>query len=123
MSTVTLTAPATHIAHSRTRLRLTARGRRVLAALAALPVVGAVAVATFAGGAALGSNDTGAAAGTFRSVTVMPGDSLWGIAERVAPDADPREVVNEIISLNVLPNAAVDAGERIAIPTEYTSGS
>ena len=83
MSTVTLTAPAPHIAQSRTRLRLTARGRRVLAALAALPVVGAIAVATFAGGAALGSNDTGAPAGTFRSVTVMPGDSLWGIAERV----------------------------------------
>ncbi|MGO1234955.1 MAG: LysM peptidoglycan-binding domain-containing protein [Microbacterium gubbeenense] len=122
MSTVTLAAPGPHIATSRTRLRLTTRGRRVLAALAALPVIAGIAIGTFAGGAALGSNDAGAPSGTFQSVTVMPGDSLWGIAERVAPEADPRDVVSEIISLNVLSNSAVDAGDRIAIPAQYSSG-
>lgn len=121
MSTVTLAASRPHTATSRTRLRLTSRGRRVLAVLAALPVIGGIAIGTLAGGAALGSNDTGAPSGAFQSVTVMPGDSLWGIAERVAPEADPRDVVSEIVSLNVLPNSAVDAGERIAIPAQYSN--
>jgi hypothetical protein len=30
------------------------------------------------------------------TVTVAPGDSLWSIARRVAPDEDPREVVDEL---------------------------
>lgn len=123
MSTVTLAASAPHIATPHTRLRLTVRGRRLLASLAALPVIAGIAIGTLAGGAALGSNDAGVPSGTFQSVTVMPGDSLWGIAERVAPEADPRDVVGEIISLNVLPSSAVDAGDRIAIPAQYSNGS
>src|SRR3954447_8837593 len=35
-------------------------------------------------------------------VTVRPGDTLWAIAERVAPGADPRETVAQIESLNHL---------------------
>ncbi|MFM9786023.1 LysM peptidoglycan-binding domain-containing protein, partial [Streptomyces scabiei] len=64
----------------------------------------------------------GAPAGTFSHVTVMPGDTLWSIAGEIAPDADPRDVVDEIIRLNALPSGAVAAGERLALPLQYSSG-
>ena len=83
-----------------TRLRLTLRGRRVLAVVAALPAVIAIAVAMISGGTALASRDAGAPAGSFETVTVMHGDSLWSIAEEVAPLADPRDVVDAIVRLN-----------------------
>ena len=105
-----------------TRLRLTTRGRRVLAGLAALPAVVAIAIAALSGGAALASRDAGAPAGTYSEITVMPGDSLWSIAQDVAPAADPRDVVAEISRLNALDGGAVAAGQRLAIPAEYTAG-
>jgi hypothetical protein len=102
-----------------TRLRLTVRGRRVLAALAALPAVIAIVIAALSGGAALASRDAGAPAGSYREITVMAGESLWTIAEDVAPAADPRDVVAEISRLNALDGGAVAAGQRLAIPTAY----
>lgn len=114
MSSIAVTAPTT-------RLRLTARGRRVFAFVAALPVIVALAIAVVGGGAALASNETGAAAGAFTEITVLSGETLWSIAEDVAPGSDPRDVVAEITRLNALENGSVAAGQRIAIPAEYTS--
>uniref|UniRef100_UPI000FDC74CC LysM peptidoglycan-binding domain-containing protein n=1 Tax=Microbacterium sp. CPCC 204701 TaxID=2493084 RepID=UPI000FDC74CC len=101
------------------RLRLTVRGRRVLASLAALPATIALAFAIIGGGAALASRDEGAPAGTFATITVAPGDSLWSIAEEVAPAHDPRDVVDELVRLNALEGAAVWAGQRLSIPAGY----
>src|SRR5690606_16771671 len=98
-----------------TRLRLTVRGRRVLATLASLPAVVALTIAVVSGGGAIASSEAGAPAGSFATVTVMPGESLWSIAERVAPTADPRDVVDEIMRLNALAGAGLDAGQSIAI--------
>jgi Tfp pilus assembly protein FimV len=106
-----------------TRLRLTARGRRVLASVAALPAVIAITLAVLGGGAALASGDTGAPAGAFTEITVMSGESLWSIAQDVAPDADPRDVVEAISRLNMLDSAAVSAGQRLAIPAEFAPTS
>lgn len=105
-----------------TRLRLTIRGRRVLAAIAALPAVIALSAAVIGGGAALASRDAGAPAGTFSTVTVADGDSLWSIAEDIAPDRDPRDVVDELVRLNALDSVVVQAGQSIAIPAAYDSG-
>ncbi|GAA4779581.1 LysM peptidoglycan-binding domain-containing protein [Microbacterium gilvum] len=105
----------------RTRLRLTARGRRVVAALAAAPVVTAIGLGVLNGGGALGSSDAGVPAGGFETVTVLAGDTLWGIAEEIAPDADPRDVVDAIVRLNRLDGGGVDAGAEIAIPAAYAS--
>ncbi|UUT35106.1 LysM peptidoglycan-binding domain-containing protein [Microbacterium elymi] len=106
-------------AHAATRLRLTARGRRVLAALVALPVAAAIGMAALSGGSALASRDTGAAAGSFAIVTVSAGDTLWSIAQTVAPQADPRDVVDGIVRLNALDGVTVAPGDRLSIPTEY----
>ncbi|MFG6474785.1 LysM peptidoglycan-binding domain-containing protein [Microbacterium sp. P06] len=114
-------APAALPAASSTRLRLTVRGRRVLAGLAAFPVAVAICFVAISGGAALASRDAGAPAATFSEVTVMAGDSLWGIAQEVAPSADPRDVVDAIVRLNALDGVAVSAGQRLAIPAEYAT--
>ena len=104
-----------------TRLRLTVRGRRVLAFLAALPAVVALSIAIVSGGGALASEETNALAGTFEHVTVMPGDTLWSIAESAAPTADPRDVVDAIVRLNALASGQLEAGQTISIPLEYTA--
>lgn len=102
-----------------TRLRITRRGRRVLVSLASLPVAIALCVAVLAGGSALASHGGSAPAESFATVVVAPGQSLWSIAEEVAPTADPRDVVDAIVSLNALDGVTVNPGERLAIPTEY----
>lgn len=103
-----------------TRLRLTARGRAVLTAVAAVPAVLIILGAIWGGGAALASLDPAAPPGTFETVTVSSGDSLWSIAEEIAPDADPRDVVSDIARLNGLTGSVVSAGQRLAIPAVYS---
>lgn len=121
MSTISITAyevqaPVVRTSAAPTRLRLTRRGRRVLAVLAAAPIATGLALAILSGGGAVASRDAGAPAGTFDTVTVMPGESLWSIAEEVAPGTDPRDAVEAIIALNQLPSSSVAAGERLSIP-------
>ncbi|HEY2557153.1 MAG TPA: LysM peptidoglycan-binding domain-containing protein [Diaminobutyricibacter sp.] len=103
-----------------THLRLTRRGRAVITSLAAVPlVVGAFLFAMNGGGAIA----TGPTAHTqFAYVTVHSGQSLWSIAEKVAPSADPRDVIADIVSLNQLQSAVVTPGQRIAIPAQYGAG-
>lgn len=101
----------------KTRLHLTRRGRAVLTALIAVPIViGASALAVNAGGAAASDH---AAASSFAHVTISSGESLWQVAEKVAPSADPRDFVAAIVDLNQLPSVLVRPGQRLAIPTEY----
>jgi len=108
--------------HPATRLRLTVRGRRLLAGAAALPPVLALGFAMVSGGAALASHDHGAATGSFSTIVVSSGESLWSIAEEVAPSADPRDVVDAIVTLNALDGVTISAGQRLAIPAEYAPG-
>ena len=100
----------------RVRLRLTRRGRIVFTTLAGLPlVVWAVVAVLGSGGAAADAGDD-AASSTFEYVTVHQGESLWAIAESIAPEADPRVVVDEIIRLNGLDDAVLEPGQRLALP-------
>lgn len=123
MTTIDIAATPTFAPRaSATRLRLTVRGRRVLAGFAALPAVLALTFAIVSGGGALASGEGSAPAGTFEQVTVMPGDTLWSIAETVAPESDPRDVIDAIMRLNALPSGALVSGEQLSIPLEYTSG-
>lgn len=104
-----------------TRLRLTRRGRRVMAFLAALPAVIALSIAMISGGGALASAEHGSSADAFSTVTVFPGDTLWSLAVEVAPAADPRDVVDAIMRLNALSSSRLEAGQTLAIPAEYAS--
>lgn len=102
---------------ARVRLRLTRRGRAVLSAIVALPlVIGALVFALNGGGALASGVQTHV---SFQYVTVESGDSLWSVAERVAPNADPRDVIADIVSLNGLESAVVSPGQQLAVPSKY----
>ena len=104
----TATVPAT-------RLRLTRRGRVVFTALAALPLIAWALVAVLGSGGAAADAGSQAPA-SFEYVTIGQGDSLWALAESIAPDGDPRVLVDEIIRLNGLDDAIVEPGQRLALP-------
>jgi Tfp pilus assembly protein FimV len=46
---------------------------------------------------------------------VEPGDTLWTIARRVAPDHDPRPVVDAMIEVNDL-RGGLQAGQELSVP-------
>lgn len=124
MSTISIQEPRINAAAAdgrsvKTRLRLTARGRRLLAALAATPVVAGIAFSLVAGGSAVASGEAVEPIG-FDTVTVLPGDTLWSIAAEAAPGTDPREVIDDIKRLNNLSSGMIQVGASIAIPTAYS---
>lgn len=94
-------------------LRLTARGRRALVLLVMLLLVGLV----LAGRAvAAGASADAVAVQTY---TVAPGETLWGIAARVAgPNEDVRDVVIQLKDLNRMGSADLRAGEQILLPAQ-----
>jgi hypothetical protein len=113
------TAPAT------SRLRITRRGRLVLTSLVVSPLIALGVVAGVNATSAIATSE-GAGSSTsiveFDYLTINAGESLWQVAERIAPASDPRDVIAEIVSLNQLTSSAVEPGQRLAIPSAY-SGS
>lgn len=101
-----------------THLRLTRRGRVVFTTLAALPLVAVALLVALNGGMAVAEGAGVAPAATvgFDYVTISPGQSLWQLAEALAPTSDPRDVIAEIVSLNQLPTDSVQPGQRLALP-------
>ena len=100
------------------RLRLTTRGRAVFGGLIVVPLV---AIAIFFGIGAGGAQATGdLSTTTFDYVSVEPGQSLWQLAEQLAPQSDPSEVVADILALNHLSSGDVQPGQNLAVPAEYS---
>lgn len=60
-----------------------------------------------------GSADTEGPAATY---VVRAGDTLWSIAERLAPDRDPRAVIHEVIEVNDLGSAPIVPGQTLTLP-------
>jgi LysM repeat protein len=108
------TASASTAVSSTTHLHLTQRGRVVFTALAAVPLVVGSLLIALNGGMAAATNDH--AAPQFTYVTVSAGESLWQLAEEIAPTADPRDVVADIVNLNQLSSEEVQPGQRLALP-------
>ena len=114
-------ASAAAVRSGNPRLRLTRRGRAVFGSLATLLVIGVLAViAMFSGAQAVAT--AGAGNSEFGYVVAQPGDSLWQLASELDPNADPRDLVAEIVRLNQLDSSAVQAGEPIAVPLRYAEG-
>lgn len=102
-----------------THLRLTKRGRMVFGALATALIAGLLAcVAAIAAPQALASNS--ASGQEFHYVVVQPGASLWSLASTLDPEADPRDLVAELVQLNQLEGSGVQAGQPIAVPLRYS---
>ena len=49
-------------------------------------------------------------------LVVQHGESLWALAQRVAPDDDPRDVIAQIRRLNDLPSAQLRPGQQLLLP-------
>lgn len=104
----------------RIRVRLTRRGRIVVAALITAGVVLVAALAWLAGTARAEASGSGSPASavyhSLRSVVVEPGESLWTIAAQADPAGDPRTVMQEIIDINALHGTTVQPGQRLWLP-------
>jgi len=109
---------AVRIPSAQPRLRITKRGRTVLTTLAAVPVVAGVMLLALNGGGATATSSSGA---DLELVTVKAGQSLWSLAEDIAPGADPRDVISDILSVNQLESGSVQAGQRLMLPAEYSA--
>jgi hypothetical protein len=101
-------------------LRLTRRGRRVVAVLAMLVALGAATLiwAAAAGGAQASGRDVprGSGYGGMTQVVVQPGQTLWSIAAAAEPSASPWTVVQQIIDANALGGARLQAGQLLWVP-------
>jgi hypothetical protein len=97
-------------------LRLTRRGRVVVALAAALLVT---MVSLLLSGVAQATNDgpsPRAARENLVQVIVRPGQSLWSVAESADPGQDTRAVIQQIIDLNSLNGDTVFAGQQLWVP-------
>jgi LysM repeat protein len=110
MSTITFGGQAT------SHLRMTRRGRAVLTTVVATPLVIVALIAGINAGGAIGTGSST----PLQSVTVSSGETLWQLAQQIAPNADPRDVVADIIQVNELASADITPGEKLDIPAQYS---
>ena len=100
---------------TRSRLRMTRRGRALLLVIASAPVV---VLALF-----FGINAGGATATTsstpLQTITMPAGESLWQVATEIAPKADPRNFIADVVSVNQLASTNVQPGQALQIPAKY----
>ena len=107
--------PSTTSATAVPRLRLTRRGRAVLTTIAAAPLVFAALAYALNGGMATATIEQGSSS----YVTVQSGQSLWQLAEEVAPGEDIREVVAQLLRANAMESAEVFPGQQLVVPNQY----
>ena len=89
--------------------------RRLVVLVAAMLVLGVV-IAGVIGATGTSAQADQAVAGQSvepRTVVAQPGDTLWAIAQRVAPQANVSELVDELVRLN---GDAIVAGQLVRIP-------
>jgi nucleoid-associated protein YgaU len=94
-------------------LRLTRRGRRALSGLS-IAIGLSIAVATAA--VELGHSDGGLELAGSATVVVQAGDTLWSLAQELAPEQDPRAVVDAIVEANDLDGVGLVPGQVLQLP-------
>jgi hypothetical protein len=97
-------------------VRLTRRGRIAVLVLLALLALLATTLGFVLSSGSAAAGGPGAAVGS-SIVVVQPGDTLWSIAARANPNADPRVLVQRIIDVNALPGADVQPGQELSLPS------
>lgn len=90
-------------------IRLTRRGRLVLLLLAT-----GLLLSIFSLGRMTADASSGPA--VHRTVTVRPGETLWELAGRIAPQTDRRDTVAQIRQLNHLRSAMLLSGQQLQLP-------
>lgn len=95
-------------------LRLTRRGRLALTLATAGCVLAIAGLAV----APPSSAPEASTPTTATSVVVAPGDTLWDLALRADPQADPRVTVARIVELNNLAGGYIQPGQKLQLPTD-----
>lgn len=105
-------------AASASRFRLTRRGRLVFRGLPVLTLVALVVLGalTFVFPAQAKSSSHQPSTPASQMVTVYHGDSLWTIAQQVAPEQDSRDVVDRMMRINDLTSTQVQPGQVLEVP-------
>ena len=103
----------------RASLRLTRRGRLLRFGLLVLLLValGVLGPGRLAGQPARANVEPIAEPVATARVVVQQGDSLWNIAQRQAPQRDPRDTIHEIRELNGLRSNLIQPGQVLLVPT------
>lgn len=110
------TAQRVAVARRPGRVRLTRRGRVVIAAVLATLALLVVGLTAAARAQAASSGSPAAAYRGMTRVVVQPGQTLWSIAMRAAPSADPRAVVQRIMDVNGLRGTTIQPGRQLWVP-------
>ena len=120
MSTMTLSTYGSKVSVNQgflanpSAITLNRRGRlaRTFVVLSLAIVLGSVVSAK----AGAGTTSAPVAAGSFITVTVAPGETVWSLANRLSAGSDVRSLVSEIISVNSLASVDLSAGQKLRIP-------
>jgi nucleoid-associated protein YgaU len=101
-------------------VRLTRRGRRVVAGLVIGVVIVAVTVLWMSVAGSVQASSHGPAQGSpyqgMTQVVVRPGQTLWSIAAAAEPSGNSWAVVQQIMNVNALSSASVQAGQLLWVP-------
>ena len=101
-------------------VRLNRRGRlaRTLVVLSLAIVLGSLVSGSLVSANAGAGTEAGPSkAGSFITVTVAPGETIWSLATRMTADGgDTRGLVSQILEVNSLPSVDLSAGQKIRIP-------
>lgn len=100
-------------------LRLTRRGRVVVATLlvTVIAAIGLVVAMAAAGGAQAASPGApGVGHQGMHEIVVHSGQTLWSIASAAEPTADPRLVVQQIMAANKMSTTDIAAGQLLWVP-------
>ena len=91
-------------------IKLTVRGRRLVALLALLPIVAAFLLI----GTRSAQAETAMPATAI--IKIEAGQTLWDVAAAIAPNEDPRATIWAIKALNGLQTSEVQAGQALVVP-------
>ncbi|KAB1641864.1 LysM peptidoglycan-binding domain-containing protein [Gulosibacter chungangensis] len=105
-------------------LKLTVRGRRLVAAMLFAPIGLGIGIGISQLPAAFAGDEAVVAGGVYEQFevhTVLAGESLWDIASDLVASHghdtyDVRDVVSEIQRLNGLSSSSLQAGQQLALP-------
>jgi nucleoid-associated protein YgaU len=101
-------------------VRFTRRGRLVVAGLVICVVIVAVTVLWTSLAGSVQASSHGPSAGSpyqgMTQVLVRPGQTLWSIAAAAEPSGNSWAVVQQIINVNALSSASVQAGQLLWVP-------
>ena len=93
-------------------IKLTVRGRRLVALLALLPIVAAFILI----GTRSAQAETAMPATAI--IKIEAGQTLWDVAVAIAPNEDPRATIWTIKALNGLATSEVQAGQALVVPAK-----